>query len=175
MTQPDQTNDSGAQQPAEEQLTKKTIRKPWVGALAPCAVLALIATLVFSGCNSREDAAFSGYVSPEEVATAYVTAVSKGEVDKALALADFSEDASPTKKEAALGILREGKMYYVDKGGLERVEVVTNLETVVSEIKNDNLDRASVKLRAHFKNGQQNQSVIDLIRVNGKWMVLFEQ
>ena len=212
MTQPDQPNDTGAQQFAEaqqsaaEQLQQKaeevlaavtpqaasaaaaaqkhlgkvqawaagltkmvpaSIRKPLVGASALCAVLVLVATLLFFGGNSPEGGNLP-YVSPEEVATAYVTAVSKGEFDKALALVHFPEG----EKEAALGALREGKKEVDDKGGMERLEVVTNLETVLSEIVRDNNpDRARVVLRAHFKNGQQDQSGVDLIRVNGKWMV----
>lgn len=171
MTQPNQTNDTGAQQSAAAQLTKKTIRKLWIGALALCVALVLIVTLVFSGGNSPEDAAFSGYVSPEDVATAYITAVSKGEFDKALALVHFPEG----KKETVLGALREGKKESDDKGGLERLEVVTNFKTVISEIERDDLDRSRVELRLHLKNGQQEQGGIDLIRVKGKWMVPFEQ
>ncbi|MBQ9578436.1 MAG: DUF4878 domain-containing protein [Ottowia sp.] len=174
MTQPEQTNDSGAQQSAAAQLPKKTIRKLWIGVLALCAALVLIGTLVFSGGNSPEGDAFPGYVSPEDVAIAFNTAVSKGEVDKALALADFPEDASPTKKEAALGILREGKKYFDDKGGLERLEVVTNLETVTNEIVHDTPGRARVKLRMHFKNGQQEQVESELIWVKEKWKLRFD-
>ena len=173
MTQPDQPNDTGAQQPAEAQLTNKTIRKLWIGALALCVALVLIATLVFSGGNSPEGGN-SSYASPEDVAIAFNTAVSKGEVDKALALADFPEDASPTKKEAALGILREGKKYFDDKGGLERLEVVTNLETVTNEIVHDYPGRARVKLSMHFKNGQQEQVEPELIWVKEKWKLRFD-
>ena len=172
MTQPDQPNDTGAQQSAGAQqptaqqhqqkaqawaagLTKMapaSIRKPWVGALALCAALLLIATLVFSGGDS-----------PEDVATDFATAFYKGEVDKVLELTHFP---SPAQKETALGILREGKKYFDDKGGLVRVEALS------SEIDSDNPDRARVKLRMHFKNGQE-EITEEFIRVKGKWMVSF--
>ncbi|MBQ9578437.1 MAG: DUF4878 domain-containing protein [Ottowia sp.] len=175
MTQPDQTNDTGAQQPAGAQqptaqqhqqkaqawaagLTKMapaSIRKPWVGALALCAALLLIVTLVFSGGDS-----------PEDVATDFATALCKGEVDKVLELTHFP---SPAQKEAMSGLMRqlmpELKKEVDDKGGLVRVEVLS------SEIDRANPDRATVELRMHFKNGQE-ENTQKLIRVKGKWMVL---
>ena len=128
-----------------------SLRKPWVGALALCAALVFIATLVFSGGNS-----------PEGAATAYVTAICKGEVDKALALVtNISED----EKKSLIGILRQGKKLADDKGGLVRIEVLS------SEIDRANPDRARVKTRAHYKNGQQYTAETWLARVKGKWLL----
>ncbi|MBR5705409.1 MAG: hypothetical protein IKX21_05510, partial [Deltaproteobacteria bacterium] len=67
-----------------------------------------------------------------------------------------------------LDILREGKKYFDDKGVLVRVEVLS------SEIDRANPDRASVKLRVHFKNGQQEQVEPELIWVKEKWKLRFD-
>lgn len=118
---------------------------------------ALVAAFALLAC--------SGGNSPEGVAKAFTTAICKGETDKALALIHIPEGTRPTEKEAMLGKLRMlvamAKEQADNKGGLERIEVLSS-ET--------NDDRARVRLRLHFKIGQETDDT-KLIRVKGKWMV----
>ena len=121
---------------------------------------ALVAAFALLAC--------SGGNSPEGVATAFTTAAYKGEADKALALIHIPEGTRATEKEAAFGkmrmLLAMAKEQADNKGGLTRVEVIS------SEIDSANPDRARVKLRLHFKNGQSTDDT-KLVKVKGKWMV----
>ena len=136
------------------------VRQPRCGRrLVVKAGMAALAGALLAGCSGD---------SPEDAAKAFTTAICKGETDKALALVYIPEDTRPTEKEAMLGKLRMliamGKERADAKGGLERIE------TIDVETDSNNANRARVKLRLHFKNGQETDDT-KLIRVKGKWLV----
>ncbi len=119
------------------------------------AAVALI-TVCFAACTSAN--------TPEGVTKAYLTAVQKGNYEKALNLY-YSKDAKHDKEnETDILQMFEDKM----KTSIEDKQGIASFEVGVAELSEDG-NKAVVPYTVHYGDGSDKETVMKTVKVDGKW------
>lgn len=115
---------------------------------------------LFASCSSNK---------PGEAAKQYAQYVADGKYEKFVDGIVFDESATPEQikeqKEMLLALIQEkGKKGIEDKGGLKKIEVI-------SEVMSEDGNSAAVILQQTYGNGDTEDANYDMVKKDGTWKI----
>lgn len=99
--------------------------------------------------------------TPRSAAKYFYQSIAAGEYSEALTMTTLSEDADP---EIYYAIMEKVSRSIAQKGGVESIEIV-------EERMADDEQTAVVRTLITYANGEQQQELCDLVRVDERWRV----
>ena len=123
------------------------------------ALMSIVAlTLAFASCSNKNS-------SPEAVVNAYMSAIQKGDAEKAIDLMYFENELDDEKRTEFVNMFNDKlKTVQNDFGGVASFEI--------GEVKMDeDGEHAVVKCKTVYGNGEDEDGKQKTIKVNGKWYI----
>lgn len=99
--------------------------------------------------------------APHSAAKHFYGSIAEGEYDQALAITTLAEDADP---EIYYAIMEKVSRSIEERGGVESVEIV-------QERMSEDEASAVVTVLIHYANGEQQEEMCDVVKVEDKWRV----
>lgn len=104
--------------------------------------------------------------TPSSVAKNYLTAIQKGEYEKAVDMIHFKKEMSAQDKEDIVKLMREKmEASYGEQGNIENIEITGE------EVKEDGEHAKVSYTYTDKKKGKEKKDKLDLIKIDGKWMI----
>ncbi len=119
-----------------------------------------ICAIMMAACSSNSN-------TPSGVAAAYLDDLINGNYEAMLDKVTFKEEPTAEKKQEIVSALEEKAEKSKND---ERVKYMTSYEITGEEI-NEAGDEATVKYTATQNDGSESSSEMELVKVDGKWLV----
>ncbi len=104
--------------------------------------------------------------TPSSVAKNYLTAIQKGEYEKAVDMIHFKKEMSAQDKEDIVKLMREKmEASYGEQGNIENIEITGE------EVKEDGEHAKVSYTYPDKKKGKEKKDKLDLVKIDGKWMI----
>jgi hypothetical protein len=104
--------------------------------------------------------------TPSSVAKNYLTAIQKGEYEKAVDMIHFKKEMSAQDKEDIVKLMREKmEASYGEQGNIENIEITGE------EVKEDGEHAKVSYTYTDKKKGKEKKDKLDLVKIDGKWMI----